>query len=208
MPIRPKGTSHCAAPPYSAVSAFISDLRKGRASESTRLALEFLILTATRTSDVTLAKWPEIDFEEKVWTIPANRMKAGKKYRIPLSARCIIILGRAQKLYAGGLFVFPGRFKKTPLSDGTFVTVIRRMDKKFIADRFRFSFRDWAAERTDFSREVCEMALAHSMTGKTGAAYMHDGDLFDERRVLMDTWAAFATAASDEKIATLRATLA
>ena len=207
MPNRPEGTSHYAALPYSEVNSFISDLRKSRANESTRLAFEFLILTATRMSDVTLAKWPEIDFEKKAWTIPANRMRAGKKYRIPLSARCIIILGRAQKLYAGGLFVFPGRFEKQPLSDMAFLMVIRRMKKNFTADGFRFSFRHWAAERTNFSREVCEMALAHSMNDKTGTAYLR-GDLFDKRRVLMDTWAAFATAGSDEKIITLRATLA
>lgn len=126
---QPNRTSHKAALPYSEVSAFISDLRKSRANESTRLAFEFLILTATRTSDVTLAKRPEIDFEKKAWTIPANRMRTDKKYRIPLSARCIIILARAQKLYAGGLFVFPGRFKKQPLSDAAFLMAIHRMEK-------------------------------------------------------------------------------
>jgi len=203
MPKRPEGTSHYAALPYSEVNSFITDLRKSCANESTRLAFEFLILTATRMSDVTLAKWPEIDFETKAWTIPANRMRAGKKYRIPLSARCIIILGRAQKMYAGGLFVFRGRFEKQPLSDTAFLMVIRRMGEHFTADGFRWSFGDWAAERTDFSREVCEVALAHSVSDKTGGEYLR-GDLFDERRVLMDTWAAFATAASDEKIDSLR----
>ncbi len=205
MPKQTEGTSYYAALPHSAVSAFISDLRKSRANEPTRLAFEFLILTATRTSDVTLAKWPEIDFEEKVWTIPANRMRAGKKYRIPLSARCIIILARAQKLYAGGLFVFPSKVKKQPLSDTAFLMVIRRMEKKCAADGFRFSFRDWAAERADLSREVREVALAHSVSDYTGAEYLR-GDLFDERRMLMDTWAAFATETSDEKIVTLRTT--
>ena len=205
LKMQPNRTSHQVALHYSEVRAFISDLRKSRTNESTRLAFEFLILTATRMSDVTLAKWPEIDFEEKVWTIPANRMRAGKKYRIPLSARCIVILARAQKLYAGGLFVFPGRFKKQPLSDSAFWTVIRRMEKKCTVDGFRFSFRDWAAERTNLSREVCDMALAHSVSDKTGSEYLR-GDLFDERRVLMDTWAAFATAASDEKIVNHRTT--
>jgi integrase len=85
--------------------------------------------------------------------------------------------------------------------------VIRRMGKHFTADGFRSSFRDWAAERTNFSREVCEMALAHSVSDKTGGVYLR-GDLFDKRRVLMDTWAALATAGSDEKTVTLRATSA
>ena len=162
-------------------------------------------MTATRTSEVILAKWPEIDFEKKVWTIPANRMKTGKKYRTPLSARCIEILERAQHLYAGGLFLSPGQFENKPLSTMAFLMVIRRMGKHFTADGFRSSFRDWAAERTNFSREVCEMALAHSVSDKTGGVYLC-GDLFDKRRVLIDTWAAFATAGSDEKIVTLRAT--
>lgn len=202
---QPNRTSHHAALPYLEVNAFISDLRKASANESTRLAFEFLVLTATRTDEVILAKWPEIDFEKKVWTIPANRMKTGKKHRIPLSGRRIEILARAQKLYAGGLFVFPGRVEKKPLSTMAFLMMIRRMGKHFTADGFRLSFRDWAAERTNFSREVCEMALAHRVSDKTGAEYLR-GDLFGERRVLMDTWAAFATAGSDEKMVTLRAT--
>ncbi len=203
MPKRPEGTSHYAALPYSEVNSFITDLRKSCANESTRLAFEFLILTATRMSDVTLAKWPEIDFETKAWTIPANRMRAGKKYRIPLSARCIIILGRAQKLYARGLFVFRGRFEKQPLSDTAFLMVTRRMGKHFTADGFRSSFRDWAAERTNFSREVCEMALAHSVSDKTEAAYLR-GDLFDKRRDLMNTWAAYAGADKSDKVIAIR----
>ncbi len=207
---QPNRTSHHAALPslpYSEVNAFISDLPKASVNESTRLAFEFLVLTASRTDEVILAKWPEIDFEKKVWTIPADRMKTGKKYRIPLSARCIEILERAQKLYDGGLFLFPGRFEKKPLSTMAFLMIIRRKGKQFTADGFRLSFRDWAAERTNFSREVCEMALAHSVSDKTGAEYLR-GDLFDKRLVLMDTWAAFATAGSDEKIVTLRATSA
>ena len=160
-----------------------------------------------RTDEVILAKWLEIDFEKKVWIIPADRMNAGKKYQIPLSARCIDILARAQKMYAGGLFVFPGRVEKKPLSTMAFLMMIRRMGKHFTADGFRSSFSDWAAERTNFSREVSEMALAHSVSDKTGAEYLRR-DLFDERRELMDTRAAFATAGSDEKIVTLRATLA
>ena len=131
---QPNRTSHHAALLYSEVNAFISELRKASANESTRLAFEFLILTATRTDEIILAKWPEIDFEKKVWTIPADKMKASKKYRIPLSARCIDILARAQKLYAGGLFVFPGRVEKKPLSTMAFLMMIRRMRKHFTAD--------------------------------------------------------------------------
>ena len=205
LPKQPNRTSHHSALPYSEVNAFISDLRKASANEPTRLAFEFLVLTATRTDEVIFAKWPEIDFEKKVWTIPADRMKAGKKYRIPLSARCIEILGRAQKLYNGGLFVFPGRSEKKPLSTMAFYMVNRRMRKHFTPYDFRSCFRDWAAERTNFSHEVCEMALGHSVSDKSEAAYVR-GDLFDKHRELMDTWAAFATAGNDGKVLTFRAT--
>ncbi len=204
LPKQPKRKSHHAALPYSEVNLFITDLREAGANEPTRLAFEFLILTATRTSEVILAEWPEIDFEKKTWTIPANRMKAGREYRIPLSSRCIEILDRAQELLDGGLFVFPGQSAKKPLSTMVFLMMIRRMGQDITAHGFRSSFRDWAAERTNFSREVCEMALAHSVSDKTEAAYLR-GDLFDKRRELMDTWAAFALADSYEKVVTLRA---
>ena len=204
LPKQPKKQGHHAALPYSKVSTFITDLRQSEANESTRLAFEFLILTATRTSEVILAEWPEIDFEKKAWTIPANRMKAGRKYRIPLSCRCIEILKRAQELSDGGLFVFPSQSAKKPLSTMVFLMMIRRMGMDITAHGFRSTFRDWAAERTNFSRQVCEMALAHSVSDKTEAAYLR-GDLFDKRRELMDTWAAYASAGGDQKVITLRA---
>lgn len=204
LPKQPKKQSHHAAPPYSEVNSFITSLRKAGANESTRLAFEFLILTATRTSEVILAEWPEIDFEKKAWTIPANRMKAGRKYRVPLGSRCLEILARAQELSDGGPYVFPSQTAKKPLSTMVFLMVIRRMGQDITAHGFRSSFRDWAAERTNFPRQVCEMALAHSVSDKTEAAYLR-GDLFDKRRGLMDTWAAYALADSDEKVVTLRA---
>ena len=204
LPKQPKKQSHHAALPYSEVSTFITNLRKAGANESTRLAFEFLILTATRTSEVILAEWPEIDFEKKAWTIPANRMKAGRKYRIPLSSRCLEILALAQELSDGGPYVFPSQTAKKPLSTMVFLMVIRRTGLDITAHGFRSSFRDWAAERTNFPRQVCEMALAHSVSDKTEAAYLR-GDLFDKRRELMDTWAAYALADSDEKVVTLRA---
>ncbi len=204
LPKQPKKQSHHAALPYSEVNLFITNLRKAGANESTRLAFEFLILTATRTSEVILAEWSEIDFEKKAWTIPANRMKAGRKYRVPISSRCLEILARAQELSDGGPYVFPSQTAKKPLSTMVFLMVIRRTGQDITAHGFRSSFRDWAAERTNFPRQVCEMALAHSVSDKTEAAYLR-GDLFDKRRELMDTWAAYALADSDEKVVTLRA---
>ena len=204
LPKQPKQQDHHAALPYLDLNSFITGIRESDANESTRLAFEFLILTATRTSEVILAEWSEIDSKEKAWTIPAERMKAGRKFRVPLSARCIEILKRAKEISDGGPFVFSGRSVKKPLSTMVFLMMIRRMGEDITAHGFRSSFRDWAAERTNFSREVCEMALAHSVSDKTEAAYLR-GDLFDKRRELMDTWAAFATAVGDEKVVTLRA---
>jgi len=204
LPKQPKKQKHHAALPYSEVSSFISNLNKADVNESTRLAFEFLILTATRTSEVILAEWSEIDLEEMAWTIPAERMKAGNKYRVPLSDRCIEILGQAKELSDGGLYVFPGRSVKKPLSTMVFLMIIRRMGKDITAHGFRSTFRDWSAERTNFPREVCEMALAHSVSDKTEAAYLR-GDLFDKRRQLMDTWAAFVDTDTGADIVKLRA---
>jgi integrase len=204
LPSQPKKQKHHAALPYSDVGSFIANLSETDANESTRLAFEFLILTATRTSEAILAEWSEIDLDEKAWTISAERMKAGNVFRVPLSERCIEILKRAKDISSGGPFVFPGRSSEKPLSNMVFLMLIRRLGKNITAHGFRSSFRDWAAERTNFSREVCEMALAHTVSNKVEAAYLR-GDLFDKRRQLMDTWTAFVSTDTSADIVTLRA---
>lgn len=154
------------------------------------LALEFLILTAARTGEVICATWKEIDFAEALWTVPADRMKAKKEHRVPLSKPALAIL---QRLYAHrtGDFVFPGAKPKRPLSNMSMLKLLERMDRADLTVHgFRSSFRDWAAERTNFPREVAEHALAHSLPDKVEAAYRR-GDLFDKRRHLMDAWAQF-----------------
>ncbi len=203
LPKQPKQQDHHAALPYSDLSSFITEMRKSDANESTQLAFEFLILTATRTSEVILAEWSEVDFKAKAWTIPAKRMKAGKKYRVPLSERCIEILKRAKELSDGGPYIFPGRNAKKSLSTMVFLMVIRRMGQDITAHGFRSTFRDWSAERTNFPREVCEMALAHTVSDKTEAAYLR-GDLFDKRRELMDTWTTYACADKGDNVVTIR----
>ena len=105
---QPKKQNHHAALPYSQTSDFISELQATGASESTKLAFEFLILTATRTSEVMLARWPELDLGDKIWTIPADRMKAARKFRVPLTARCIEILKQARQLFGNSGYIFPG----------------------------------------------------------------------------------------------------
>lgn len=202
LPKQPKRKSHHAALPCLELPGFVEELQRAGADESTRLAFEFLILTATRTSEVLLAEWIEIDEEQETWTIPSGRMKAGRKFRVPLPSRCMEILSRAKEISDGGKYIFPGRNKK-PLSNMVFLMTLRRMGKTCTAHGFRSTFRDWAAERTNFSREVCEMALAHSVSDKTEAAYLR-GDIFEKRRKLMATWAAFVVSDTSTNVVTLR----
>jgi integrase len=132
---------------------------------------------------------------DKTWTLPAARMKSGREHRVPLSARALAILKEMQlHRHANDAFVFPGATLGRPLSNMAFLMLLRRMGRGDVtAHGFRSSFRDWAAERTKFPAEVAEMALAHTVSDKTVAAY-NRSDLFDRRRRLMAAWATFCTA--------------
>jgi integrase len=193
LPRARQAAEHHAALPFAQVPAFLQTLRNAEAGESAKLAFEFLILTASRTSEVVGAKWSEINREKKVWTIPADRIKAGREHRVPLSPRCLELLKRAEAISDGGNLVFPGRSLGKPLSNMVFLMLLRRLEQSDItAHGFRSAFRDWAAERTNFPRSVCEAALAHVVKDRTEAAYFRS-DLFDQRRKLMDGWSGFAT---------------
>jgi integrase len=183
---------HHAALPYNELPGFLIGLR-AQESISAR-ALEFTILTAARTGEVIGVRWSEIDLINKTWTVPAGRMKAGREHRIPLSPRALAILEDVQEhRHADDGFVFPGGKPGKPLSNMAFLMLLRRMDRDDLtAHGFRSSFRDWAAERTNFPAEVAEMALAHTVSDKTVAAY-NRSDLFDRRRRLMQQWATFCT---------------
>ncbi|MBQ0820600.1 tyrosine-type recombinase/integrase [Microvirga sp. HBU67558] len=184
--------SHHEAMPYGQVPAFITNLQASDAGEITRLALEFLILTASRTSEVLQARWDEFDLDQALWTVPADRMKAGRVHRVPLSDRCVEILRRAKVLGTDSSYVFPGRSPEKPLSNMVFLMMLRRMKLNVTAHGFRSSFRDWAAEATHFPREVAEMALAHTIENKVEAAYRR-GDLMEKRREMMAAWMMFCT---------------
>lgn len=189
LPKQPDRKNHFEAIPFDNVANFLKKLGGVNASEYSRLAFELLILTATRTNEVILAKWNEVDLKEKIWVIPAERMKAGREHRIPLSPQAMKILKRAQEISTGD-FIFPGRRADEPMSNMVFLMILRRMNFDFTAHGFRSAFRDWASERTNFPRDVCEMALAHTIKSKVEAAYRR-GDLFEKRRELMKAWADF-----------------
>lgn len=180
--------NHFTALPYTEIGEFMVDLRKREGIAA--IGLEFLILTAARTGEVIGAKWDEI--VDDVWTIPEGRMKAGAEHRIPLSPLAVSALKRARKLSHSD-YIFPGMDSKRPMSNMAFLKLIERMDLKgTTAHGFRSTFRDWAAEQTNFPREVAEMALAHTVADKVEAAYRR-GDLFEKRRKLMEAWSTYVS---------------
>ena len=194
LPRQPDRKAHHAALPYAEVPGFLAALHEVDIGLSARLAFEFVVLTAARTSEVLAARWDEIDLDGETWTIPPERTKTARQHRVPLSRRCLEILADARELSGDSPYVFPGRSVGKPLSNMVFLMTLRRMGLNVTAHGFRSSFRDWASERTSFPREVCELALGHSVKDKTEAAYRR-GDLLDKRRDLMEAWAAFATSA-------------
>ena len=191
LPRQPDRKAHHAALPYAEVPGFLAALRDADLGLPARLAFEFMVLTAARTNEVLAAGWDEMDLDGENWTIPPERTKTARQHRVPLSRPCLEILADARELSCGGEYVFPGRSAGKPLSNMVFLMTLRRMSVNVTAHGFRSSFRDWASERTSFPREVCELALGHSVKDKTEAAYRR-GDLLDKRRNLMEAWAAFA----------------
>jgi integrase len=177
---------HHDALPIDAVPRFMAELR-GREGAGAR-ALELLVLTAARSGEVRGATWSEIDLEGAVWTIPAERMKAKREHRVPLSSSALALL-QSQPRIEGTDLVFPGS-KKQQLSDMTLTATLRRMNVNAVPHGFRSSFRDWASERTHYPSDVAEMALAHSIPNKVEAAYRR-GDLFAKRALMMSEWAEF-----------------
>jgi integrase len=191
LPTRQRLTrGHHAAMPYPELPAFLIALRDREAVAA--LGLEFLILTAARSGEALGAKWAEIDLEAKTWTVPAERMKAARAHRVPLSARALEILETVKQLDNGG-YLFPGQKKGRPMSGMAFEMLLRRMGEDVTPHGFRSSFRDWAGEVSTFPREIAEQALAHKVGDATELAYRR-GDALERRRVMMDAWAAYCEA--------------
>jgi integrase len=191
------GRNHYAAMPYGDVRGFIRELRQHEATAA--LALEFCIMTAARTAEVLGARWSEIDLENKVWTRPPHRMKAGREHRVPLSERAVAILKQLAEIRTSE-FVFPGQRKDKPLSDAA----LPRMKANGITVHgFRSSFRDWAGNVTTFPREVTETALSHVIGDKAEQAYRRS-DALDKRRKLMDAWAAYCEPRNGSNVVQIR----
>jgi integrase len=179
---------------YEEVPAFVTSLRERDATAA--LALEFSILTAARTGEVIGATWNEVDLDRATWTIPAGRMKAGKEHRVPLSPRALEILKTMKPLRSVWLFSASSRNSnhgRSKLSGMAMTMLLRRMKVDATVHGFRSAFRDWAAECTGYSHEVCEIALAHVIGNKAEAAYRR-GDLFEKRRRLMEDWGTYCGA--------------
>jgi integrase len=187
---RVRAVKHHPALRYAALPAFMTELK---AQEGTAArALEFLILTAARTSEVIGATWDEFNLTEKVWTVPAERMKMKKEHRVPLSDRALVVIEAMRKVGIGE-FVFPGDRAGKHLSNMAMLALTKRMNRRdLVPHGFRSTFRDWAAERTNYPREVAEAALAHAIADKVEAAYRR-GDLFEKRRRLMNEWARYCS---------------
>ena len=186
-----KRVVHHPALPYQQIGQFIADLRNlGGAGP---FAFELLILTATRTNEITAAEWDEFDLDNKVWTIPSERMKAGKEHRVPLTPRAaqIVLTMRGS---GSPKYVFPGHSiaKGGHLSSGAFLAIVKKLprDCEYTPHGFRSTFRDWASETTGFANETIELALAHVIANKTEAAYRRQ-DQLEKRRKLMELWETY-----------------
>jgi integrase len=203
LPKQREAAEHHAAMPHAQVPAFITDLR-ALALAPGRLALEFLILTAARSGEVRGATWAEVDLQAKVWTVPGERMKAGREHRVPLSAQAVAVL--EQVAGASGMrddaLIFPSGQTGKTLSDMTLSAVLKRMKIDATPHGFRSSFRDWCAE-SGVSRELAERALAHAVKDATEAAY-HRTDQLEQRRPLMQAWADYADGGQSGNVVVLR----
>lgn len=193
-PSRVQKVNHHPAMPYDQVADFLKAVQEYSSMSSK--ALQFLILTAARTSEVLNAEWDEIDLENATWTIPADRMKANREHRVPLSKQALQLLSNLPRVQ-GNLYVFPGMKHSRPLSNMALLQFMRGMGYgpsgekgNYVPHGFRSSFRDWTGEVTSYPRDVAEMALAHTIENKVEAAYRR-GDLFEKRKMMMQDWSDY-----------------
>ena len=197
LPRQSKKIMHRKSISYNEVANFLQIIKGSSARQSTKLGLEFLILTATRSGEVRKASWNEID--GSLWTIPAERMKAGVTHRIPLPARCIEILNLARQISKGSKYIFEGTQANKPLSENTFNKLIKELNLDVHVHGFRTSFRTWTQEKTNYPREIAETALAHSLKDKSEAAYARS-DLLEKRAEMMEAWEQFINSSGSDVV--------
>lgn len=187
-----RAVEHHAALSWRDVGAFFAELRRQEGIAAR--ALEFTILTAARTGEVIGARWGEFDLDDGIWTVPASRMKASHEHRVPLSKPALALLRAIQPSEMDlGAFVFPGAKPGKPMSNMSMAMLLRRMERDDLTVHgFRSTFRDWAAERTKFPRELAEKALAHTLTDKAEAAYQR-ADMIEKRKQMMQAWADYCS---------------
>ena len=204
LPTMPKTKAHHRALPYNDLADALATIEGNGASLAAKYAMRFVILTAARSGEVREAKWAEIDLERREWRIPGKRYKTGREHRIPLSKAALHVLEQARLLDDGSGLIFPSPMRRgRPLSDMTLTKVLRDtgLAERATVHGFRSTFRDWCAD-TGKAREIAEAALGHVVGGVEGAYFR--SDMFDRRRRLMDSWAAFVTGA-ESKVVELRA---
>lgn len=190
---------HRKALPYNDVATCVDVVAQSNAGVTTKLAFEFLVLTAARSGEVRGALWSEIDLDNAVWEIPAERMKMKRPHRVPLTPRMIAILSEAKNFENETGLVFPSLGTQKALSDATLSKLVKELGFDADIHGFRTSFRTWAQEKTNFPREVAEMALAHNVGNAVEQAYARS-DLFDKRRRLMEVWTTFISDKKDNVV--------
>ena len=191
LPKQLKSDDHHKSLEFEKLPEMISNLRKSKISLPTKLALEFTILSACRTSEVLNAKWEEIDLTKLIWSIPSERMKGGKVHQVPLTDRMTVILNDCKKLKTNNDLLFPSEINGEALSNNTMrLALKKRLKIDATVHGMRSSFKDWASETTNFANEVSEMALAHTISNKTELAYRRR-TLIEKRRHLMQKWSDY-----------------
>ncbi|NBB26270.1 tyrosine-type recombinase/integrase [Porphyrobacter sp. SLTP] len=201
LPKQRAKVKHHAALPHADIPLFVPKIRETESMG--RLALEAVILTAARSGEVRLMTWGELDLEAATWTVPAERMKAGREHVVPLSPQALALFERMKahrREYTD--LVFPGQKRGKPLSDMTLTKALRDMGVSVTAHGFRSTFRDWVAEQTNWPSDLAEAALAHVVTDKTVAAYQR-GTMLEKRRELMAAWASYCDGASGGNVVRL-----
>jgi integrase len=189
--LRAKDHGHHPALPYEQMPEFMKELRQRQIKGRATTCLEFTILTCARTSEVLGMQWPEVDWEKRTWTVPKERMKAGKEHVVPLSDRAIEIL-KQRHVFGGQLtteYVFVG-YNRTRLAERSLRAVLHYMEVKYTVHGFRSTFRDWAGDTTHFVREHVEECLAHQVGNDVERAYRRATAL-EKRRAIMTAWASY-----------------